>query len=248
MPLADYADVSGTRVTYHHHLHLIEHYHQRCLHTILNIHWCDFVIITEVLEKWWRLPASRLCSSKHSFTGQDMSARWKTITYQRSCYMENCPLALVTEEYLGKDTKTLCRGPSPLTTSIKVRGQRKQPIARTMHNLPSHHFLWNHTKGQHERQKEKKTKPGPFWNHHWTDRDERPLFKDLPILDRFHQPSACLHQTKTSSFMNLHSWRIAMMLMILSLDLLKTVYTLAEQFNLSGKDSAMLHLLCEDHL
>ena len=36
--------------------------------------------------KWLRLPASRPCSSKHSFAGQDMSPGWKTIAYQRSYY------------------------------------------------------------------------------------------------------------------------------------------------------------------
>ena len=32
------------------HLRLIERYHQRCLRTILNIHWSDFVTNIEVLD------------------------------------------------------------------------------------------------------------------------------------------------------------------------------------------------------
>ena len=37
-------------VIYRRHLPLIERYHQRCLRTILNIHWSDFVTNIEVLE------------------------------------------------------------------------------------------------------------------------------------------------------------------------------------------------------
>uniref|UniRef100_K7EZV3 Reverse transcriptase domain-containing protein n=1 Tax=Pelodiscus sinensis TaxID=13735 RepID=K7EZV3_PELSI len=37
-------------VTYRRHLSLLEHFRQRCLRTILNIHWSDFVANTEVLE------------------------------------------------------------------------------------------------------------------------------------------------------------------------------------------------------
>ena len=68
-------------------MHLIERYryHQRCLRAILNIHWSDFVTNIEVLEMA-RLPASRPCSSKHCFVGQDMSPGWKIIAYQRSYY------------------------------------------------------------------------------------------------------------------------------------------------------------------
>jgi hypothetical protein len=46
------------------------------------------VISSQTLRslKWLRLPASRPCSSKHSFAGQDMSPGWKTIAYQRSYY------------------------------------------------------------------------------------------------------------------------------------------------------------------
>ncbi len=37
-------------VTYRHHLRLLEPFNQRCLRTILNIRWSDFVANTEVLE------------------------------------------------------------------------------------------------------------------------------------------------------------------------------------------------------
>ncbi|XDV53782.1 hypothetical protein PO909_022204 [Leuciscus waleckii] len=37
-------------VTYRHHLRPLERFHQRCLRTIFNIRWSDFVANTEVLE------------------------------------------------------------------------------------------------------------------------------------------------------------------------------------------------------
>ncbi len=37
-------------VMYRHHLRLLERFHQRCLRTILNIRWSDFIANTEVLE------------------------------------------------------------------------------------------------------------------------------------------------------------------------------------------------------
>ncbi|XP_051644275.1 uncharacterized protein LOC127471424 [Manacus candei] len=42
---------SESWVIYSHHLHLLERFHQRCLRTILNIHWSDYVTNTSVLEQ-----------------------------------------------------------------------------------------------------------------------------------------------------------------------------------------------------
>ena len=42
---------SESWVTYHHHVWLLEHFHQRCLHTILNIHWSNYVSNVEVLDQ-----------------------------------------------------------------------------------------------------------------------------------------------------------------------------------------------------
>ena len=42
---------SESWVTYSHHLRLLERFHQRCLRTILNIHWSDYVTNVEVLEQ-----------------------------------------------------------------------------------------------------------------------------------------------------------------------------------------------------
>ncbi len=42
---------SESWVTYQHHLRLLERFHQRCLRTILNIHWSDFITNVEVLEQ-----------------------------------------------------------------------------------------------------------------------------------------------------------------------------------------------------
>ena len=42
---------SESWVTYRHHLRLLERFHQRCLRTILGIHWSDFVTNVEVLEQ-----------------------------------------------------------------------------------------------------------------------------------------------------------------------------------------------------
>ena len=38
-------------VTYRNHIRLLKGFHQRCLHTILNIHWNDVIINVEVLEQ-----------------------------------------------------------------------------------------------------------------------------------------------------------------------------------------------------
>ena len=42
---------SETWVTYRSHIRLLERFHQRCLRTILNIHWSDFITNVEVLEQ-----------------------------------------------------------------------------------------------------------------------------------------------------------------------------------------------------
>ena len=42
---------SETWVTYHSHIRLLERFHQRCLRTILNLHWSDFITNVEVLEQ-----------------------------------------------------------------------------------------------------------------------------------------------------------------------------------------------------
>ena len=42
---------SETWVTYSSHIRLLERFHQRCLRTILNVHWSDFVTNVEVLEQ-----------------------------------------------------------------------------------------------------------------------------------------------------------------------------------------------------
>ena len=42
---------SESWVTYRHHLRLLERFHQRCLRTILNIPWTDYVTNVEVLEQ-----------------------------------------------------------------------------------------------------------------------------------------------------------------------------------------------------
>ncbi|XP_050187470.1 uncharacterized protein LOC126648484 [Myiozetetes cayanensis] len=42
---------SESWVIYPHHLRLLERFHQRCLRTILNIHWTDYVTNTSVLEQ-----------------------------------------------------------------------------------------------------------------------------------------------------------------------------------------------------
>ena len=38
-------------VTYRHHLRLLERFHQRCLRSILNIHWSDYITNVEVLQQ-----------------------------------------------------------------------------------------------------------------------------------------------------------------------------------------------------
>ena len=65
--------------------------------------------------------------------------------------------------------------------------------------------------------KEKAENPGPFLNQYGTERDVQPLLSDSPISDKFHQPSACLHQTRTFSFLNLRPRSRAMMIIIIIL-------------------------------
>ncbi|KAJ7425773.1 hypothetical protein WISP_21882 [Willisornis vidua] len=42
---------SESSVIYHHHLQLLERFHQRCLRSILNIHWTDYVTNVSVLQQ-----------------------------------------------------------------------------------------------------------------------------------------------------------------------------------------------------
>ena len=42
---------SETWVAYSHHLRFLERFHQRCLRSILNIHWSDYVTNVEVLQQ-----------------------------------------------------------------------------------------------------------------------------------------------------------------------------------------------------
>ena len=42
---------SESWVTYGHHLRLLERFHQRCLRSILNIHWSDYITNVEVLQQ-----------------------------------------------------------------------------------------------------------------------------------------------------------------------------------------------------
>ena len=42
---------SESWVTYRHHLRLLERFHQRCLRSILHIHWSDYITNVEVLQQ-----------------------------------------------------------------------------------------------------------------------------------------------------------------------------------------------------
>ena len=85
-------------VTYRRHLRLTERYHQRCRRTILNNHWSDFVTNTDVLvmAKVTSIEGM-LLKTQLRWAGHVSSPGWKTIAYQRSYYMENCLLAIVTK-------------------------------------------------------------------------------------------------------------------------------------------------------
>ncbi|KAK2173948.1 hypothetical protein NP493_839g01054 [Ridgeia piscesae] len=105
--------------------------------------------------KWLRLPASRPCSSKHSFAGQDMSPGWETIAYQRSYYMENCPLAIVTKGHLGKIQRNFEKVPrhlqhrSPLVD--KTSNRRDAQSTRPPLPLTPHEGPMQKTKGESEK-------------------------------------------------------------------------------------------------
>ena len=116
----------------------------------------------------------------------------KTIAYQRSYYMENCPLAIVKKGHLGKDTKMLWRGPLPLVTSITISGQHKQPIAWTGDEKSTRPPLpWKPDEGPTWKTNGEDGKTETLLTSTMNRRYVQSLWKDLPISDRLHQPSAC---------------------------------------------------------
>ena len=79
-------------VAYRHHLRLMERFHQRCLRSILEIHWSNFVTNVEVVEKaeFQSIEAMLL---RHSCIRLVMSTGWRTTDYLRSPCMANFLLA-----------------------------------------------------------------------------------------------------------------------------------------------------------
>ena len=77
-----------TCVTYQAHIKLLECFHQRCLCTILGIHWSDYVSNQEVLDK------AGISSIEAMVVQQQLRwaghvSRWNKIAYQRGLYMAN---------------------------------------------------------------------------------------------------------------------------------------------------------------
>jgi len=96
---------SQSWVTYRSHLRLLERFHQRCLRTILGIHWSDFTTNVEVLEQAGITSIeTMLLRTQVRWAG--MSLVYTSTAYQRLSYMVSSPLVTVTEGILERDAKT----------------------------------------------------------------------------------------------------------------------------------------------
>ena len=84
-------------VTYRRHLRLLERFHQCCLRSILNIHWSDFITNIEVLERAEVNSIEAMLLKTQLRWGQGTFPEWRITACPRSCCMESCPLAIVTE-------------------------------------------------------------------------------------------------------------------------------------------------------
>ena len=92
-------------VIYRRHLRLIERYHQRCLRTILNIHWSDFVTNIEVLKMAKDTSIEAMLLQIQLRWAEHVS-RMEDHRLSKVICMKNCLLAIATKGHLGKDTKT----------------------------------------------------------------------------------------------------------------------------------------------
>ena len=179
-------------VTYRRYLRLTELYHQRCLRII---HLSDY--------HQHRIPYEMAKVTSIAAMLVKTLLRWAGYVSR----MEEHRLTKIvlygelSIGHRGRGTlKILWRVPSPLVKPIAVNGQRD-----VNWRLKGHHFLWK----PHE---------GPTWKTKGprTDRDVQPLWNDLPISDTFLQPSACFHQTRASSLLNLRSRRRTITTMMMS--------------------------------
>ncbi|KAL8569423.1 hypothetical protein ACOMHN_054138 [Nucella lapillus] len=77
---------SESWVTCRHHLRILERLHQRCLRSILNIHWSDFVTNVEVLEQAGitRIEAMLLKTQLRWAGHVSRMEGWRTIACRRS--------------------------------------------------------------------------------------------------------------------------------------------------------------------
>ena len=102
-------------VTYRSHVRLLERFHQRCLRTILNIHWSEFIANVEVLEQA-EVPSIEAMLLKYKLRWAGHVSRMRTTAYLRWSCMANSPLANVTEGNLRNVSKTASRGLSVCVT------------------------------------------------------------------------------------------------------------------------------------
>ena len=91
-------------MTYRNYIRLLECFHRRCLRTILNIHWSDFVTNTEVVELAEDTSTNATLRNTN-FTGPAKHKGWKTIVYQRSSCITSSHLATETKEPQRKGSK-----------------------------------------------------------------------------------------------------------------------------------------------
>ena len=100
--------------------------------------------------------------------------------------------------------RLLGKVPRPLTLNTTSEQHNSWSYCLVTASQPSHLLIRNHSNDQ--RRREMKKAPITSCTH---DSDVQPPRPDLPVVYRMHQPSACLHLTRTSSFMNLRSKSVA---------------------------------------
>ena len=103
-----------SRVMFHYHLHLLQHFHQCCLHTILKICWSDFITNTQVLDIAVvtsieaKLLKIQLCWVGHASRKEDIHLP-KSLSYEElfTGYCKRCALQKKYKDSMNK-TLTTC--------------------------------------------------------------------------------------------------------------------------------------------
>ena len=98
---------SESWVTYRHHLRLLERFHQRCLRSILNIHWSDYITNVEVLQQAGITSVEAMLMKTQLRWAGHVSRIEDHRLPKIVLYTVNSPPGTVTEEHQRRGTKTL---------------------------------------------------------------------------------------------------------------------------------------------